>query len=818
MTDELLDFIQAEHAAGMSLGDIRRILETEGGWDKTDVDEALNSLGIIEPLENAPQVESPVEQKNEAPVASSTPDDFLGIFSASTKEAEHAVEPISTPIAPTVSHAAPSPVSPVSPTPPPQVAPTPVIPTPESIVFPVASIPEEKPKPVFGFSLEKALARSTSQNDSTTLPPPTPLSSPIIPEIKKSESSLEQLVSKVEHEEALTTAPALGLSKTDSFPQTLDEVNTTNVNVTFEKPLETKALNDVWAQSLEKKTPDTVLSATPVASPTKELTPLSGKRTMASDILLRGRGLITPGMPAIALPEATKIPIMSVTPSLEVPPSPTPMQPVVPSVSKPTLATPPLAEVLARRNKTKRAIMIGLTLLVTVFLIAGGVFAFMQSRGPDTQTLFTNALSKFFAATSFGYNGSASSDVVLSATQNGVGQNGTVKFTSDYSGTLLQSAAGGFGDGLHHLKFTGGLQSGTLLWNTDVEADFRMFGTALYMHILSFPRTNVIDPDLFKTYWIKVDIAEIAKELAISGVDGQGDYGTFGDGSNANNFTALVAKEFPFTAGEKLPNEVIGGVSATHIRLTTDPEHMLLLTTLLYHKFTNKDLVLDTDAQLRLKNAFTKVKGEVWIDPTTNMLLKLSVEGNFDDDMAGMHMKGPVHMTFEFSGYGQGVAVTPPTPMLTLEELRARMDDFKKVEAARTRDQVKINQLTTIMSALKVYQSQKGRYPSFLSDLTQANMLATSTFDSVTLKSFFYVSYVKPDMLTKAGRCVVKGKNCGVAHVGVNLEDATNPALESDADQTTDVHGADASGCGDEQNFACYDLTLGLATTTTPTP
>ncbi len=800
--DELLDFIHTEQEAGMNPRDIRKILETEGGWDKGDVDEAFNMLGIVEFLPVTPPAHV------EANTSQEVREDFLGIFSTSASAPVVAPEPASLP--------QPSPASPPSipssDTPPPAVLSPQVSPnvTPAPQVSPPASAPEEKPKPVFNFSLEKALLNSTA-----------PKTEAPSPEVKSSEGSFEQLLTKVGNDEVIKTKPPevrVGLPGAETLPRTLEEVSNATANVTFEKPLQTKPLNEVWAQSLATKSspPAPSVSVSPAApSVQKETSPLLGKRTMASDILLRGRGAVTPGMPAIALPEPTKMPVMSVAPSLSLAPEPL-RKPLLPQEAKPIPPAPALAEVLARKNKTKRILFLALIALVTLLVLVGGVFAFMQSRGPDTQTVLTKAFGNFLAASSFGYKGSMSSDVVLSPTQNGVGKNGSVKFTSEYNGTLLQSASG-FGDGLHRLKFTGGLQLGTFLWNTDVEADLRMFGTALYMHILSFPQTKTVDPDLFKTYWIKIDIAEIAKELMLSGAVTPEGYGTFGRESDATTFTALLAKEFPFTAGEELPKEVVGGISATHIRLTALPDRMLALSTLLYHKFTNKNLVLDSEQQLRLKDAFAKIKGEVWIDPNTNTLLKLSIQGDFDDDMAGFHLKGPIRVAVEFSGQGQAVVVTPPTPMLTLEELRARMDDFKKTQAARARDQVKIDQVATIVSALETYRTEKGRYPSFLSDLTQANMLASSTFDTFTLKSFFYASYVKPEVLTKAGRCVVKGKLCAGAHVGVNLEDMRNPALETDADQTTDVYGLDRGGCADEKDVACYDVFLGGASST-PAP
>jgi hypothetical protein len=47
-TSELLEFIRIEHALGMSLDEITRLLIVEGEWDAADVAEAFRALGLPE--------------------------------------------------------------------------------------------------------------------------------------------------------------------------------------------------------------------------------------------------------------------------------------------------------------------------------------------------------------------------------------------------------------------------------------------------------------------------------------------------------------------------------------------------------------------------------------------------------------------------------------------------------------------------------------------------------------------------------------------------------------------------------------------------
>jgi hypothetical protein len=391
----------------------------------------------------------------------------------------------------------------------------------------------------------------------------------------------------------------------------------------------------------------------------------------------------------------------------------------------------------------------------------------------------------------------------------GVDRNGTVEFAFDYAG-LLANGVNGYGDGLHHIKFKGGLHSGNFHWVTDLESDVRLIGSAIYFHVLSFPNTSNADPDLFRTYWIKFDVGDIATELSLGGMTGTGEgYGGFGGAGKDTSFNTLIQQNLPFSAGDRLPDVILPGGPAYHIELKSNPEQMITIARILYSKFMNKDLVLDANQKLRLTDALTKIRFDVLIDQKTNTLMQFSIRGDLDDDIVNVHVKGPLAFTFDFSDLNKQVSVPVPTPMLTLEELRVRMDDYKKLKEKRVRDAVKHNGSSEIQSALESYRAQKGRYPAFLVDLVASEKNSTSTISTINelmLKSYFYAAYVKPEVITKSGLCSVGGKVCTHYHLGVNFEDVTNPLLGGDLDQNTELRGRDGSGCGGEQDVACYDV------------
>jgi type II secretory pathway pseudopilin PulG len=439
---------------------------------------------------------------------------------------------------------------------------------------------------------------------------------------------------------------------------------------------------------------------------------------------------------------------------------------------------------------------------------AGALFAFIIFRGPNIAVVLSNAFTQFTTATAFSYVGNAESDLMLTAVaSDGVARNGAVKFTLDYAGQLM-STKEGYGDGNHQVKFTGGLQSGNYAWSTDITSDLRIVADELYFHVLSFPSVSNVDPELFKTYWIKVDIAEIAKELALqTAAENTADYGNLAGADKSTPFNAIISNTVPFTGGTKIGTEQINGVSALHIKLNTDNDKMFLLVTQLYQKYMGKALALTQDEQLRFKGALGHITTEVWVDQKTNALLKISFAAKFDDDIAGVHVKGPAAFTFAFSNYNAPIVATLPSPTLNLNDLHSRMDDYKRQKDTRARDALKINTLSDIEKALNEYKTQNGRYPTFLSDLRLKNMLSTTTMSDALLKSYTFASYVQPAIWAKSNRCNPKSKTCDAYHIGVNLESSDDPALQNDADvAASDMHGADDLGCASEKNFSCYDI------------
>ena len=56
VTPELLDFLRAQLATGVSSAELERMLVNEGGWEKADVEEGLAKIGVTTTPVSAPSV------------------------------------------------------------------------------------------------------------------------------------------------------------------------------------------------------------------------------------------------------------------------------------------------------------------------------------------------------------------------------------------------------------------------------------------------------------------------------------------------------------------------------------------------------------------------------------------------------------------------------------------------------------------------------------------------------------------------------------------------------------------------------------------
>lgn len=918
LTPELLEFIRAQQEAGMSREEVERLLLTEGGWTKSDVDQAFRSLAQAKEPPALSSVALPEEPVMSQPSSVTITPLIEGVTptSAVSVEAFPAMAPViqtpAVPVEATVALAKQEeftpfvPVMITTPTPGiPQEAPavvtieqqvpsllvvqepflaSPIIakeepyifvgsenPTPAPLVSAVSPV-EEAPITVddeshvvsvppaddflglFGSLKSSSWQNHSAEHAPVISPSPLPFREVETPASKPQGSSISDILlggvaPKVESAEVQPTSPFVLAPVVPSVPSEPDVLR--NAPSPFAPLYQTKAGEEPASvfkfdfakmrsvpleqtgtpaaagltteaspldvsQLLKTESKDESMSmpipGTPSAHETgSELSAPAGRRTMAGDLLLQG--LVPP------------------SPSGSTPVIPSPITPVsvpaVPSIegheeksqitSMPVnVFGAPLAEEIKRKNTVKRLLGLAIGGIVLLTVIGGAIFLVLKFRAPDIQMIASGAFGKFFDATSFSYKGKGSADLLLSTATGGAEQTGIVKFDIDYEGSLDNGPLG-YGNGAHRIKLAGGLQSGDFSWPAYLDADMRIFDSSLYFHLLSLPPDTNLDPELVRSYWIKVNLSEIAKELALSGMAAaQEGYGDFGGQIKDNNFNAMLKKHAPFEVSEQLPDDVINGVAVEHFKMKANGEAMLQFTTDVYKRSFGKDLVLTDDKHIRLRDGLAKMVGEIWTNKDTGELIQVSISGDLDDDMFDVHVRGRVSLFFGFFDLNKPVAVDVPSPTLTLEELKAQMDQYQRLKEVRSRDAEKVARLSGILRSLDAYKEAKGRFPTALNEMYGAGIIASSSIPTQILSQYEYESYVGKSVLLKANRCSLKGKVCAFYHIGTNLEEVENALLSTDADIIGDVRGADTAGCIGEKGFACYDVVTPVTGTSTP--
>lgn len=124
----------------------------------------------------------------------------------------------------------------------------------------------------------------------------------------------------------------------------------------------------------------------------------------------------------------------------------------------------------------------------------------------------------------------------------------------------------------------------------------------------------------------------------------------------------------------------------------------------------------------------------------------------------------------------------------------------------KSRDARRVADIKQVQLALELYFDSNSEYPDALSKLAPTHLPAVPT-DPVGQAAYLFNAYVSTT-IDAANDCDQATESCLYYHLGANLEESTNPALQSDRDTDGDViDGPDADGCADEASRYCYDVT-----------
>ena len=787
ITDEMLEFIRAQRGTGLSDAELSQMLLTEGGWDKSDVDEAYRTLDA---LSVAPTSESQSYPPVPAPAA---PPPTVSLPPPPTFSAQSAVYAPSSAASDIFAQGGGRVVNVTIPPPLMPPVPPPLSPRVEERTAPVVS---PMGSVLSGASSDRPLSQtkmahddftklfSGSKKEETTATPPVRVL-PVTPPPAPPPRTVAPVPAPVAQPQNVSRAPSSPSPAASS-------------NIKFD-------LSSAFRANTQRATPPPAgvsleshvaefgkgsASSSPAAPVEVVRQKISGKRTMSGD-LMRGAGL----PPLSADPETPGGQFASVGESetrIELPLS--------------SANTEVFPDNVARRKKMKRVLFIVIGIVFLAALIGGGIFAFLRFRGSDSAADLGAAFGQFFESTAFAYNGMTNVDLTLSGVTPGSGTDGKIKFILGYNGTLANSKEG-FSDGTHRVTFDGGWQSGTSTFGTNIESDVIVLGNNFHFNVLSIPKESELDQELLRSNWVRVNFTEIAREFHLSGTaQGEEEYGSFGGTTGDTSLRAVLARSLIFVASGDPEQEDVKGVMQNRIPVRLDTGRSAELLRSLYRKYFNRSFTLSEEEELRFKGALEKCTGNVWTDIKTGALVKTALTCDLDDAIGGTNVKGPVTLEFSFADFNKPPLFGTPAPVLSLQELRIQMEESGKFKGAREQDALRVRHMTTIAEALEFYRKEKGRYPKELTELYAAKKLTVSSIDLTVLKDYLYRSYQNGSNVAKSGGCLTTGKVCAFYHLGTNLLDLRSSILLTDADRTTAILGADKAGCSGEANVSCYDI------------
>lgn len=467
----------------------------------------------------------------------------------------------------------------------------------------------------------------------------------------------------------------------------------------------------------------------------------------------------------------------------------------------------PRAEVSSGGTGMKTILLALAGAIILLGIAAGGWFYLEQRAEPGVIAVpVENAVSGLFSADSFTYAMTLSGDLAMVKEIDRSGPASMEVRTGSAMSGAVAMAPDGFGNGAHLLRFSGSFaEDGEILFGADTEAEYRVVGENIYVRFVNPPRADIVDPEVFTSYWIRVSMTEIAKQLELEGVGvTDEDLGRFG-GSEATSFVGALKKTAPFTVVDTLSDEPVDGVPPYHFKLAFKEAETIAFLQSLYRQYFNTELVFSDEDQVRLGQLLKKLTAEAWVARADGTLRKFSLSGPVDDVMFGYRARGSVSLAVTLAPAPEAAAVAIPAPTLSVEEFKNRIDAYLAKQEIRTRDALRLELLDDLERGLAAYKRDKGRYPPVLEDLALGGYLSTSTPKNV-LGQYSYHPYASLETLDKAHRCANRAKLCPFYHLGVNLEDPENLRLDSDADITAELRGKDTAGCSGEPGRSCLDL------------
>ncbi|MEK7122199.1 MAG: type II secretion system protein [Patescibacteria group bacterium] len=123
------------------------------------------------------------------------------------------------------------------------------------------------------------------------------------------------------------------------------------------------------------------------------------------------------------------------------------------------------------------------------------------------------------------------------------------------------------------------------------------------------------------------------------------------------------------------------------------------------------------------------------------------------------------------------------------------------------RDARRVADIKQIQLALELYFDANKEYPDALAGKLNPTYLPAVPADPLTGAYPFRAYTTSTNPPVAGDECTESSEMCLSYHLGADLEENTNPALNSDMDADGDlIDGPDLDGCADASGRYCYDV------------
>lgn len=784
VTNEMLDYIRAQKNRGVSREEVTQLLTSDGGWDKSDISEAYEKIES--------QTEKPKEVAVRGAYVFTAKDSVSNLHSSPEMLAPAVPEPPKEDFLGLLHHPqekqAPSPVSEIS------------------VSAPVATVQELQPGVFSNFLGNKEQSQFVVDHRATQ---------EILGEVK----GLEVIhpTGPVASAEPPPTAVAPDLSHLPDVAKPHDGATVHEQDLPehpLEKQIETRSIAELWVK------PDVSFGIPEIPS---EVLPVIAQTNTA------------PVVPT----QTTKSPILAMrTPFTQRPASIEAQIPAGIGTSTPLVSSAVGGVPSALKGKRSRQVLVVvLGGVILVLLGVAGTVLMSRVNSLDSATVFSKMYATIPLMNTATYSGVLSVDMEAGVT----GPN----FLNIEKGVANQISANATYTGKAHIadldhndivqrtKITANVGAGGVV--SDIE--LRLIGDVLYFNLITPPDMIGVDANLLRANWVKIDLRELGGSLALEQVIGtRGEYGRFGKKQFLNTFVDAFSAQTPLILAEELLPEMVDKTQTYHYRVRLDPNRSLAVVNSILKQIDGSPVTLSDEDKIHFADLLSKVTGEVWIDRSNFQLKKFTFQVEANHEFAGLRFKGTASTTNTFKDIGTPFLAELPTPVISLDELGARITDARADNERRARDAESISVVVRVRDALSRYYAKTNRYPRELTTLVTEGYLdkrtivkeGASTYVGVSFPvlnqsecaqastttlckstrppQILYATYISATRMQKQDRCVGTAV-CLSYHLGIGLESPNTLELATDSDRSGDaISGSDTSGCAGEPGRYCYDV------------